>query len=82
MGRHELDCSGPGYGKVACCCECDNEPSCSIQCGEFLSHLRICQLLRKDCYMELVNYRLPPLRERRCEVEVLDDEISITCGLT
>ena len=30
MGR-ELDLSG-----VACCCECGNEPSDFIKCGDFL----------------------------------------------
>ena len=30
-------------------CECGNEPSVSIRCGEFLAELRTCQLLKKDC---------------------------------
>jgi hypothetical protein len=33
---HGLDRSGLGYGQVAGCCECGNEPSGSIKCGEFL----------------------------------------------
>jgi len=33
---HELDLAGPGYGKVAGTCECGNELSGSIKCGEFL----------------------------------------------
>jgi hypothetical protein len=33
---HGLDPSGSGYGQVACCCKCGNEPSGSIKCGEFL----------------------------------------------
>jgi hypothetical protein len=32
---------------VAGTCECDNENSGSIKCGEFLDWLRNCQLLRK-----------------------------------
>ena len=40
--------SGLGQGQVAGCCECGNETSCSIKCGEFPEQLRICQLLRKD----------------------------------
>ena len=30
-------------------CECGNEPSGSIKCGEFLNWLRNGQLLKKDC---------------------------------
>jgi hypothetical protein len=33
---HVLDQSGSGYEHVAGCCECGNEPSGSIKCGEFL----------------------------------------------
>jgi len=32
---HGLDCFGPGWGQVAGFCECGNEPSGSIKCGEF-----------------------------------------------
>jgi len=28
--------AGPGYGQVADVCECGNEPSGSVKCGEFL----------------------------------------------
>ena len=31
-----LDWAGPGQGQVADACECGNEPSGSIKCGEFL----------------------------------------------
>ena len=31
-----LDWAGTGYGQVADACECGNEPSGSIICGEFL----------------------------------------------
>jgi hypothetical protein len=33
---------------MAGCCECDNEHSGSVKCGEFLDSPRICKLLRKD----------------------------------
>jgi hypothetical protein len=33
---HGLDRSGSEYKEVAGCCECGNEPSGSIKCGEFL----------------------------------------------
>jgi hypothetical protein len=36
MGRHGLDLPGSGQGQVAESCECGNEPSGSIKCGEFL----------------------------------------------
>jgi len=32
----ELDLSGSGWGQVAGYCECSNEPSSSIKCGECL----------------------------------------------
>ena len=31
-----LDRSGSGQGKAAGCCQCGDEPSGSIKCGEFL----------------------------------------------
>jgi hypothetical protein len=34
--RHELNLSGPGQGHVAGACECGNEISGFIKCGEFL----------------------------------------------
>jgi len=33
---HRLDRSGSGKGQVEGACECGNEPSGSIKCGEFL----------------------------------------------
>jgi hypothetical protein len=30
-----LDWAGPGQGQVVDACECGNEPSVSIKCGEF-----------------------------------------------
>ena len=35
-GVYGLDRGGSGYGQVAGTCECSNEPSDSIKCGEFL----------------------------------------------
>ena len=35
MWWHGLDRSGSGQGQVAGTCECGNEPSVSIKCGEF-----------------------------------------------
>jgi hypothetical protein len=34
---------------VAGTCECGNELSGSMKCGEFIDYLRTCYLLRKDC---------------------------------
>ena len=34
-GGHTRDRSGSGWGQVAGCCECGDEPSVSIICGEF-----------------------------------------------
>ena len=35
-GEHRLSRSGSGQEQVADSCECGNEPSGSIKCGEFL----------------------------------------------
>jgi hypothetical protein len=39
--EYGLDRAGSGEGQVAGCCECGNEPSGTIKCGEFLDWLRI-----------------------------------------
>jgi len=36
MWDHRLDRAAAGQGKVAGSCECGNEPSGSMKCGEFL----------------------------------------------
>ena len=40
MWVYGLDWAGPGQGRVAEACECGNEPSGSIKCGEFLDQLQ------------------------------------------
>jgi len=40
MWWHGLDQAVSGLGQVAVTCECGNEPSGSIKCGEFLEKLR------------------------------------------
>ena len=35
-GGQWLDLSGSGYGQVAGCCKCGNEPSGPVKCGTFL----------------------------------------------
>jgi hypothetical protein len=56
LGRHKnrwednikvylkIGCNGVGSGKehLASCCVNDNEPSGSIECGDFLDYLRNC----------------------------------------
>jgi len=37
MWVYGLDWAGPGYRQVADACECGNEPSGSVKCGEFLA---------------------------------------------
>jgi len=49
--------------KLVGSCECDNEPSGFIKCGEFLEKLEICSILKKDCAMELVIGRLIKLEK-------------------
>ena len=48
MWVYGLDWGGPGQRQVANACECGNEPSGSVKCGEFLDKLRTSQLLKKD----------------------------------
>ena len=48
MWVYGLDQAGSGQGQVAGTCECVNEPSGSINCGEFLEYLKSGQLLKKD----------------------------------
>jgi hypothetical protein len=36
VGLQEVECSGMDWMEVASTCECGNEPSGSIKCGEFL----------------------------------------------
>jgi len=47
-----VTCSG--QGQVAGACECGNEPSGSVNGGEFLEQLRTAQLLRKDTLFDVV----------------------------
>ena len=37
MWVYGLDWAGPGQGQVADACECGNEPSGSVKCGEILA---------------------------------------------
>jgi hypothetical protein len=48
MGWHGLSSSGSLKGQVAGSCECDNEPSGSIKCGELLDCLRTGYFIRED----------------------------------
>ena len=47
MWGHGLDQSGSGQGQVAGTCECGNEPSGSIRCGEFLDQLKMVSVSRR-----------------------------------
>ena len=48
MLGYGVDQSGSGQGQVAGTCECGNESSSSIKCGEFLDKLRTGDLLKRD----------------------------------
>ena len=41
MWEYGLNRAGSGKGQMAGTCDCGNEPSASIKCGEFLGWLRI-----------------------------------------
>ena len=47
MWVYGLDWAGPGQRQLADACECGNEPSGSVKCGEFLDQLQTSQLLNK-----------------------------------
>jgi hypothetical protein len=47
LGLRRLDASGSGYGPVACSCEHGNEPSGSINGGEFLEEVSDYYILNK-----------------------------------
>ena len=42
MRGYGLDRAGSGKGQVAGTCDCGNELSGSIKCGEFLEQLKTC----------------------------------------
>ena len=48
MWEYGLDQAGSGQEEVAGTCECGNEPSGFINCGEFLDQQKTGQLLKKD----------------------------------
>ena len=48
MWVYGLDWAGPRQRQVADACECGDEPSGSVKCGEFLDQLQTGQLLKKD----------------------------------
>ena len=48
MWVYGLVWAGPGQRQVADACECGNELSGSVKCGEFLDYLQTSQLLKKD----------------------------------
>ena len=48
MWVYGLDRVGLGQRQVADVCECDDEPSGSVKCREFLDQLQTSQLLKKD----------------------------------
>ena len=52
-----LDWAGPEQRQVLDACECGNEPSGSVKCGEFLELLQTSQLFKKDSalWSELVS---------------------------
>ena len=47
MWEYELDRAGSRYGQLAGTCDCGNEPSGSIQCGEFLDKLKTVSFSRR-----------------------------------
>ena len=48
MWGYGLDRSVSRYGQMTGTCECNNDPSGSIICREFLDKLRTSWLLKKD----------------------------------
>ena len=60
MWVYGLDWAGPGQRQVADACECGNEPSGSVKCGEFLDQQQTSQLFKKDsapCNKQVIGYQ-------------------------
>ena len=57
MQVYGLDWAGTGQRQVEDACECGDEPSGSVKCGEFLDQLQTSQLVKKDSapWSELVS---------------------------
>ena len=78
MWVYGLDWAGPGQRQVAEACECRNELSGSVKCGEFLDQLQTSQLLKKDStpwsnttYKVRMNEILNTFATRECVHSVL-----------
>ena len=72
VGCGILDWIAVDQGQVVGSCECSNEHSVSIKCGEFLDYLRNCQLLDKGSapmYLVTLNtkYRHPFHKSQRLQ---------------
>jgi hypothetical protein len=63
LGGHGLGCCGSGWRQVGGVCECGNEPSGSIKCGEFLEWLRYCSLVMKVVVTHITNSSMLCTRE-------------------
>ena len=60
MWIYGLDWAGPGQRQVVDACECGNEPSGSVKCGEFLDQLQTSQLLKQHsaaCSQQYIEQR-------------------------
>jgi hypothetical protein len=51
----KMDLREVAWGSWTGCCECGNEPSGSIKCGEFLEYLRVLASQKGLYSMELVS---------------------------
>ena len=67
MWGYRLDRAGSGQGQVAGTCECGNEPSVSVKCGEFLDQKRNGQLLKED-YAAWSKQVLLSISQHRCSI--------------
>ena len=66
MWVYGMDGSGSGQGQVEGTCECGNEPSGSIQCGEFLDQLRTGQLFKKNsapCSWLVISFKYSAVKQ-------------------
>ena len=56
MWVYGLDWAGPGQRQVADACECGNEPSGSVKCGEFLTSCKPVSCSRRTLHRGLSEY--------------------------
>jgi hypothetical protein len=70
MWGYGLDLTSSGYRQVAGTCECGNEPSGSIKCGEFLDSYKPVSFSRRILLRGVSKYNTSSPRRKICDVRM------------